>query len=295
MRDILFDVKTVDLVPNDSAYPNPDSRGIYREDKDDNGNILNRVWLGTVGNQFVPTKPKDMWKLMSEAVGLIDGMDDSCMSFTSFKGGQRYAIDVKLKDMEIIVPKKGAVVGDIVGTSLRFGTGLDGSKSNTLEYSLLRLACTNGMTTTERIKGNRFKNTKGAAVKIEELAYDITTHIKLKDELRDVFNDMAETSWINTKDNRDELYKRTVGFGYAEAEVAKGKSKQNVIDRLETSLSHEIGDIGANVWGMLNGITWYTNHEVVSKSRDNDVDNYISNQLGRTINDKAMKFALELV
>ena len=69
-----------------------------------------------------------------------------------------------------------------------------------------------------------------------------------------------------------------------------GTRKQNILSAVQESIALEFGRTGSTLWGLVNGITHYTNH-VASTTDRND---YLLTGAGLKLNDLAQKVAYEM-
>jgi hypothetical protein len=80
-------------------------------------------------------------------------------------------------------------------------------------------------------------------------------------------------------------------IGYNEAIRSElGTAKQNILNNVQESIALEFSRTGSTLWGLVNGITHYTNHV----ARTDDRNDYLLVGGGLKLNDTAQKVALEM-
>jgi hypothetical protein len=67
---------------------------------------------------------------------------------------------------------------------------------------------------------------------------------------------------------------------------------RQVMDKINESIELEFSRTGTTAFGLFNGITHYTNH--VASEKADDLTEYIYLGTGMSMNDKALKYALEI-
>ena len=93
------------------------------------------------------------------------------------------------------------------------------------------------------------------------------------------------------RDDLDTYITLTSGYdGLTKTSLAV-ESYRLICSEIESSIALEISRSGGNLWGLLNGITHFTNHGGRKKS---DLVDYVYQAGGATINDRAQKAILEL-
>lgn len=266
VQEQLFNVVKLQLTPNLEGFEQPQSFGIYR----DTGGLP----LGVTGKDFTPQQPK----LLLDSF-LDCSLDLSKLSYHEMKGGSKIRFEIPIKTFEF---KNARKVGDVTDISLCIQTGFDGLTKTTLYLKTFRLICTNGMKNSQTEFTASFKNTIGNQGKIASLCYDVEKAVKNTENLQELYLRLDKIE-VNQERINEFLLK------VANLDV-KLKSEfhprtQKVFDAINESIALEFGRTGATAFGLLNGITHYTNH-VASGSENPD---YIFVDNGVKLNDKAMQ------
>lgn len=264
----------------------PSSYGIYRTD--------DGAWLGTVGKSYQPVQPGQVFDALYEACGRSgSGLDCDKMKVLEMRGGQRLVFQIPLPGFEINPTNTPRKVGDPVSGNLEFICTFDGSASFQGSIFMKRLACTNGMTTkelinfcdgTERIK---WKHTQGIIYKIDSLADLIHMTVDAYYKVQDVAQELADVPYKGTAKENDKFVEEVLGYAYADAKKEESARKINKFEQMIESIEHELPSAGHNLWGLLNGVTWFTNH-IVGARRKDDKDHYLRFAEGATLTDKAV-------
>ena len=241
--------------------------------------------LGVLGKDFRATQPSMLLDAFSQC--LIDsGIDLSRLRYQEVKGGQRVRFGVEL---EPTVFKNRAKVGDVVKNELILQTGYDGYTATTFQLEIEVLKCTNGQVARDTSARVKFKNTQGNVGKIAIACSDIG---QMVDTAKDFGNLMRQydATTITSKDV-DRFLTATIGYNRKEREDL-GKVKLARLDELMTAIDKELTRNGNTAWGLLNGLTYATNH--IWTSEEGKLD-YLTAGAGFKTNDKAQRFLNELV
>ena len=276
----LFDVVEHQLIPNtnDGSFENPTVRGLY---KHTGGNAL-----GVVGANFNVTQPKALFNAYTECIGEIRDLDINNLEYQETKDGAKVRFRLKVADFGF---KNGAGKSDDLNTYITLTSGYDGNTKTSLSVESYRLICSNGMRIQGTTKVLGVKNVKGNAGKIESICNEMAKVIGKVEKVEDYFK-LLDGIDIN------ELQVQKVikdSFGYNRSDKTElSKARLTTLDEIENSIALEISRTGGNLWGLLNGITHYTNHGGRTKS---DMTDYIYQAAGARINDKAQAAVNKLV
>lgn len=88
------------------------------------------------------------------------------------------------------------------------------------------------------------------------------------------------------------MEKHLLGLSFEEAQKEDGISsrKLNQVSELRDNLQNEMKDKGANLWGLLNGVTRWTTHTKSAPRRDNGRLESLVMGTNAATNDKALEF-----
>lgn len=275
IRAQLFDVVKLQLHPNVEGFNSPSAFGIY---KGDGGQAL-----GILGKDFTPTQPKFL--LDNFETCLVDANADlNKLEYHSFKGGAKIALRCAIRPIEFINKAK---LHDITNVYVNLGTGFDGFTKTSLFLTVERLVCTNGMKATKTEFAVSFKNTKGNFGKVSSICDDVAKSIASIETLEAGFRRLNSVDVVST--DVDAFLLKVLGYNrkdYADLNT----NKRNIFDRINESLGLEMARSGNTLWGMLNGITHYTNHIASA----NDRSDYVYIDSGMKMNEVAQRAVYEM-
>jgi hypothetical protein len=271
----LFDVVKVPLITGLEGFNNPDSFGVYRATGGDA--------LGSVGKDFTPTQPKLLFDEFENCLYQTD-CDFNDVSYLELKGGKKIVFEAPIKTIGF-TNLKGEEDEMIVKINL--ATGFDGLTKTSLFISCFRMVCTNGMKAWRTEFAVSFKNTKGNVGKASSLCNDIA---KATDSINDFEAYIRQLNRVSVNQAKvEEFLTKTLGYSDNLKEEL-GTRKQNILNLVQESIDLEFSRTGATLWGLVNGITHYTNH--VAKTEDRN--DYLLVGGGLKLNDLAQKVALEM-
>lgn len=275
IQNELFEVERVPLIPSIEGYQKPTHYGIYREGGDQ--------LFGVTGKVYRPTQPKDLLASLTESM-LESGQPLDKLQYRELKEGKMIRFRYPLGEIKF-TNKQGKE--DVSEVYANLQTGFDGYTKTSFYVSTFRLICANGMKASVTEFKSSFKNTLGNQGKAVSLLKDLG-RIKEQSANLQEFITVLNARKVTQKDV-NEFMKRVTGYDFTQYNDLP-KQSQNVIDQLNTALEQELERTGRTYWGLVNGITNYTNHY---SSADNTED-YIYIDGGKSYNDKAMKVAREM-
>lgn len=288
IKSQLFEVQNVPLYTNIDKFTPPNAFGIYK--------TTGGEPFGVLGKDFTPQQPTALFDSFVQC--LIDNTDAdlSKVQYHEMKGGAKIRFSVPLKTMEF-TNLRGQKDENIV--SLNIQTGFDGYTATTLYLSMFRMVCTNGMKINTTEFKTKFKNTIGNVGKIQLLCDDVTKAMDKTDNLLELVDKLDKVE-ITTK-RKNEFIKKVLGYNLEDKDQLTTR-KRNILQSIEDSIALEISLSGGNLWGLVNGITRYTNHEVktfdqskMTMDEFNTVkDTYIYAETGEKTNAKALQIAMEM-
>jgi hypothetical protein len=285
----LFDVARVPLYPptleafnsefkgDATDLVRPDAFAIYRTTGGDP--------LGYVGKDFRPTQPRELFTQFVECLKEVDGIDLNKVRYRELKEGAKIQFSVSLQSITF---RNRAKVGDDIETRLVITTGFDGFTKTTLNLETLRLICINGMTALKSHAKVSFKNTKGNFGKLGIACEQVSKVASRVTEFKELF--IQFDSREVTKKEVDDYVKAVFGYSNAEREEL-GTAKTKRLDAIMTSFDLEMSRSGNTVWGMLNGVTHFTNHVADTRNRED----YVFSGGGLLLNNKAQAEAINLI
>lgn len=263
----LFTVQNFDLQTNLAGFDVPKDYASYFTN--------DGRFLGIHKGTYNPVQPADIFK----SIDFIDGWQ-----FNEFNGGKNIEFTNVIKPFEFV---NGAKKLDSLEYRFTVSTSYDGSRPFVVGLFVHRLICTNGMTVKQSEQKVSFKNTKGNTAKALSLANDLTKVATKADE----FSERIQAY------NRKEVTTRQLNKFVNDVLGIKDRNelttrKENILNQINESIAIEFGRTGANLWGLLNGVTHYTNHVA---SADKDTAEYIRFGTGAKLNEKALIIADALI
>lgn len=290
----LFDVITLPLLPIpvykgkkfkfDSEgkriqFNNPTHVGIY---KSSGGNAL-----GVVGKVFNPIQPKMLFSELADCLyeNKISNIDK--LQYSEFKDGSKIMFKIPIKTMSF-TNLRGKI--DETDMFLNLCTGFDGMTKTTMSIGSYRLICLNGMRGYKTEFAVSFKNAKGNNGKALNLIADIKKGIQGIDTFGEFLQELNSKKVVN-KNVVNGFVLRALGYQDKVKEELSNRS-QNIIDKLHASIELEFNRTGASLFGLLNGVTHYTNHiaEPTSLTREE----FINLGTGASLNDRAQELVSEM-
>jgi hypothetical protein len=311
----LFTVeKEGNLIPlkyiNDSRFkPSKEKFSIYKS--------TGGYCLGTVGKVFEPMQPYEFLNNIVETVKDYGAeLDLDTLTFTEYCGGSRIEFRIEIEPIRFEnaldrIKNSGKSLKelneddlDITKLFLTFTTSYNGSKPNVISLYTERLRCTNGMVANNLEGTLRGKNTMNGKLNILSYGEEVA---KIINGTKDFKEKMIELDMIKlNKKQIEDLKLKIFGFN-AESELAKVYKKtrpektQNeiLLEKIDASIKLEFHRTGQTAFGLLQGITHYTNHvankkEGKQKQKYSDSE-YIRFNQGVKINNKAQELLFGLI
>lgn len=265
----LFDVKKVQLIPSIEGLETPESFGMY--------NTTNGKCLGVVGSQYVPTQPSE---LMSNFIDCLssNNVDFDKFTYSELKGGSKVLFTSPFKTISF---KNIRGVQDESIVKINLQSGYDGLTKTSLFLSILRLVCTNGMKANRTEFTASFKNTAGNKGRINTICTDVAKSLSMFDELESLILHLNSVP-VTQLAIANFLHSLT-GINPKQPDIST--RSLNIYNDLLQSIEIEFQRTGASAWGLLNGVTYYTNHVATAESRED----YILIDKGETLNRKAQE------
>ena len=288
IRNRLFGVRNVPLFTNIDKFKAPSAFAIYKSEGGEP--------FGVLGKDFTPQQPKELFESFVQCLTENTQADLNDVEYHEMKDGAKIRFSVPVKMFGF---KNKLNVLDETCISLNIQTGFDGYTATSLYLSMERLICTNGMKVTSTEFKSKFKNTIGNVGKIQLLCDDVTKAIDSGDGLEANIARLNSIE-INTK-RKNHFIKKVLGYNLNDKEELTTR-KRNILESIEDSIALEISRSGGTLWGLLNGVTHYTNHSVktfdsVAQSQAeyrDEVNQYIFSEHGAKMNATALEVALSM-
>lgn len=265
----LFDVEKVQLITGNEIHETPTAYGMYRS--------TGGQCLGVVGNTYNPTQPAQLFDNLIECLDQ-NNIDLSKMEYKEMKGGSKIKFVTPFKTISF---KNIRGVQDESEISINLQTGYDGNTKTSLFLSIFRLICSNGMKANTTEFSTAIKNTSGNAHRINHLCSDVARSINMFNDLESI---ILNLNGQEVKQNEINTFLTQLTDINPKAPDTSTRSK-NIYNDLLNSIDIEFNRTGASKWGLLNGVTYYTNHVATTEARED----YVFLEKGATLNNKAFE------
>lgn len=218
------------------------SKALVRNDNNETLAIVKKSYNPMTTEAFLTT----MEKLVKITGFNIEG-------FAEFKNGQKILGFLK-NDKDNL-----NIGGHAIKDHLLIGNAF-GDTSFFLGTSTILIRCQNQFSQIEKI--SKIRHTKSFSVKLEELYHYVEFYYSKRDELYKTFERLGN---VNTNEAMREKMIRFVLGVKETTETEISTRKLNQMDLLRANIVTEIADLGDNMFGLFNGITRYTTHDIISK------------------------------
>lgn len=171
-------------------------------------------------------------------------------------------------------------VGDEVCRQIKLVNGFNGKVGFSVEFSMLRLVCTNGMVRSEKESVIRFKHTIRVQDRME-------TALKVFDQSVKFHEDFIAKSKMLAQKATDKLMVEQFLNGLF-SDAKQNDKKKDIIQELAQA---GMGNNGSSLWDLVNGATEYVDHHHGIDEKRDDYANFGS---GAKLKTKAWDLALSL-
>jgi hypothetical protein len=202
--------------------------------------------------------------------------------YTEFDGGR--VIIAHLKNNRDNIEIGGNKIDDY----LTLGTSHDGRYPFFIGTTTHLLRCKNQfsrMNIREKVR-----HTQSSPKKRDELLRSLEIYFRRRDEMYNNFDRMRSVE-VNKEiiEEVEGLLLNIKKFDRWDGNIST--RKQNKLDVLESNILLEMKDLGENLWGIFQGVTRYTTHDLKQKER------VFGNLLGTSanINNKMYEYAIEMI
>jgi hypothetical protein len=153
------------------------------------------------------------------------------------------------------------------------------------------LRCTNEFGNINRTW--KIRNTTGRQLKMEELLSSFDEHMKKRDLMFDAFRRFKE---VNIDQNLINAAKRRLLDIDQEDKLADLSGyKQNRYAELSAALNSETLELGNNLWGLFNGVTYYTTHDLKKEDSSKNIFGNVAGEKRHQLNKGAFDFCSEVL
>ena len=279
-----FEVVKLPLTTGIAGFENPDTFGVYKS--------IGGKALSTMGKDFLPMQQQEFLDNIVETVHEFGAdLDLDTLQFKEFSEGKRIEFSLKMHPISF---KNNKGLQDITNLELTFATSYDGSKSSTISLYTERLVCTNGMVAKGLEGVLKGRNTIGGKAKILSYSKEVAKLVNQTQAFKEKMIALDKRTVSKTEIEKFKL--QLLGYN-SESLLAEEKSttrKENILEALECSFDIEFERTGQTAFGLLQGVTHYTNHIANTSKTITDAE-YIRFYNGAKLNDLAQKLTFELV
>lgn len=215
----------------------------------------NGLPLSVMKNSYTPTLNKHFMETTEELVR-ISGFENS--GYSELNGGQIVISHLKNTQDDLFIG--GHKIDDYLIT----GSSCDGKYAWFLGTTTVLLRCTNQFSKMNQVQ--KIRHTKSSPKKIDELVRSLEVYFKGRQEMYENFNRMQNVQIDDEIKEAAILYLLKLD----EQEMLEGNvstQKLNQAELISLALDHEIAEVGDNLWGLFNGITYYTTHILNQKEQ----------------------------
>lgn len=233
--------------------------------------------LSVMKNSYFPTFNEHFMET-TEKLSEISGFE--LAGYSEINGGAIVMSHLKNTEEDLFIG--GHKIEDYLVT----GSSCDGKYSWFLGTTTVLTRCTNQFSKLNRFE--RVRHTASAPRRIEELLKTLEIYFKGRKEMFQNFSRMQDVKIDQEIKDAAIMYLLKL----EEQEMLEGKlstQKLNQAEQVELALSREISDVGDNLWGLFNGMTYYTTH--VLKQKEAAFGNLFG-QSGK-LNKRAYDFSME--
>jgi len=259
----------IDIMTN-SGIGLPDHKAILRSD--------NNYPLGIVGTKYELINNNEAFSFFD---ALVTENKAEYKSYREFDGGRKSVITARYNQ------NKAIRIDDHVESEITLINSFDGSTSFKVMFSALRLACTNGMVSRDKMHTISVRHTKNKNDRLQDALKVLTS---------------AENSWQVFLNNCEQMNQKAIDTNMVEtfinslvgidleAEKEPSARKLNTAEKITELVYDGKGNKGESVWDLYNGATEYYDHYIGS----NDSNREKSSLFGDSFNKKAKALELAL-
>lgn len=180
--------------------------------------------------------------------------------------------------------------GDALKQYLFAANTFDHSARLSFGYTNTVISCQNTFNRALKDTSIRIKHTESGEGRIIELPTLFAEHLQLRKETNEMF--LVWDSTKATKAMAKELIAQLTNTDKNMTPAQRGEMSTrslNILEGLEMAVNKEMKEKGETLWGLLNGVTYYTNHIKSHPKRDNGQLESILVGTGAQMNNKAFE------
>ena len=216
-------------------------KALYRND--------NSMLLSIRSAKYRTFKNADMMQLVDR---LTQSGKFSSEGYAEFLGGKRILAYLKNNQLDL------QLAGLPVKEYLLIGNSHDASSKIFIGTANTLIRCNNQFS--KKLRVFELNHTRALEFTDDELQQFLKTYEMGRAQLYSQMEKLKKVR-VNT-DAIDELLNRLLREAANEQKNIFSESRQ----LLKTAIQHETAELGMNAWGLLNGVTWYTSHDLRNAS-----------------------------
>ena len=244
------------------------SFGVFRTDTNS--------WLGTHGKNYVPLQNFDLVNTVLTASQEIQEFNLDKIRAGLFLNGKKIYIQLPIEDETIGASKVKRWI-----TALN---SHDGSTSVAFGSQQTVVICENTFYKAYR-QLSKVKHSLNLTEKLKVMSEDLNASLVLDKLMVDVFK-----SWVDkpiTSNQVTTVLNSIVSLDGTEDMNNISTRKDNQIKKINESFETEFATQGENLWGLFNGVTRYTNHNMFANKSQNAIQESLTFGQGAKINETA--------
>ena len=180
--------------------------------------------------------------------------------------------------------------GNNIEDYLLIGVGFGGNTSFFVGSVNRLMRCTNEFGNINRTW--KIRNTIGRHLKTEELIQSFDQHIATRELMFDAFRKFQEVKI--SPELVTACKRQLLGIGEQDKIADLSGYKRNRYQELSVAMNSEMQELGQNAWGLFNGATWYTTHDLKKDESDKNIFGNISGDLRNSLNKNAFDFCAKV-
>lgn len=265
-----LEISNLNFVAQESELMSP-THGVFAPDhkmiiRDDDNTVL-----GVVGKKYHPTQNAVAMAFMDS---IVQKNGFTYTEALSKDNGAVSIITAQSEKADIIQ------VGDEVRRQIKIINGFNGKNSLSVEFSMLRLVCTNGLVRNERESMIKFKHT----INIQDR---MVVALKVFDESVKFHEDFIMKSKLLSQKAMDKnMVEKFLNSLYSDAKQNDSKK-----DRIIELFQNGKGNKGETLWDIYNGVTEFADYHY---GKDENRLEYATFGSGHKLKEKAWNVAMEL-
>lgn len=245
MDELNFEIRTSPILygRQDDLKISGNYQAIYRNDND--------KLLSVMSSSYNPLKVSD-FKAITDKMSSISGFEN--VGNSVFKDGRIILSHLKNNNPGL------QINGNAIENYMIVGSSFDGSYPIFIGTSNILIRCTNAFG--QISKHNKIRHTKSSDVKVEELIQSMDVYFQEQADLQYTFEE-----WGSIDINKDLINLAVNNFlGMSDDDSENSTTKKNKSEILKSCIVRETRDLGENLWGLLNGFTYYSTHKMNNKN-----------------------------